>query len=250
MTAADLATLTAETLGAVYRSVTGVVVPYNAPADIGLFVERFDRGAFTASLVERSNLPVLLWHDNRSSPIGVAVAWDDRYDGLHAQFRLSTSAVAQVAGEHARDGFLTGMSVGFSPVRSTWRYAAQWNPDLGPDCMDWVTRHEARLHEVSLTPTPAYDAARVYAVDAGAYNADDATRAARRYPMRQTPDDVPVPAPTPDVVPVLAPTLEPVGLADRVDGLEQRVDTLENQVATIGGWTPGTIPSPEYVPND
>ena len=67
------------------------------------------------------------------------------------------TAVAQQAGQYARDDFLTGMSVGFSPVRSSWTYAAEWDPELGPDDMDSVTSHEARLLEVSLVstrPTP------------------------------------------------------------------------------------------------
>ena len=85
-------------------------------------------------------------------------------DGLWAQFRLAMTPVAQVAGQHAADGFMTGMSVGFSPIRSTWKYASEWNPNLGVDHMDHVVRHEALLHEVSLTPTPAYDMARVQSV--------------------------------------------------------------------------------------
>lgn len=155
-----------EILGAAYRTITGRVVPYDTPADIGLFRESFARGAFTASLVERSNVPLLLWHDNRTFPIGIAVAWDDRADGLHGMFRLAMTSVAQVAGQHAHQGFLTGMSVGFSPIRSSWRYVEHWDPDLGPDHIDHVTRTEARLHEVSLTPTPAFDTARVYNVEA------------------------------------------------------------------------------------
>jgi HK97 family phage prohead protease len=156
----------AQLLGAVYRSLSGVVVPYNQEADVGFMVESFDRGAFTGSLVQRSNVPLLLWHDHQSFPIGHAVEWDDRPEGLWGLFVLAMSPVAQVAGQHARDDDLTGMSVGFSPIRSTWHYAHDWNPHLGPDHMDHVTRHEARLYEVSLTPTPAYDAARVLEVQA------------------------------------------------------------------------------------
>jgi hypothetical protein len=155
-------------LGAAYHALSGLVVPYNTPTDVGFMVESFDRGAFTDSLVKRANVPLLLWHDNRSFPIGHAVAWDDRYDGLWGYFKLAMSSVAQVAGQHARDGDLTGLSVGFSPIRSTWRYAADWNPLIGVDYMDHVTRHEARLHEVSVTPTPAYDEARIHAVHAEA----------------------------------------------------------------------------------
>lgn len=159
----------AQLLGACYRSLTGMIVPYGRPADIGLCLESFARGAFTASLAQRSNVPLLLWHDNAAFPIGTATGWDDRYDGLHAQFRLALSPVAQVAASHAAEGFLTGLSVGFIPQRSSWRYAGNdWNPDLGPDHMDHVTRTQARLVEVSLTPTPAYESARVYAVESDA----------------------------------------------------------------------------------
>ena len=164
----DDGTETAKILGEVFRSITGRVVPYNVPTDVGWFVESFARGAFTSSLVKVPQVPLLLFHDNRSFPIGHAVAWDDRPDGLHGQFKLAMTPVAQQAGQMARDDFLTGMSVGFGPVRSSWSYAADWDPDKGVDHMDRVVRHEARLFEVSLTPTPAYAEAHVYDVQASA----------------------------------------------------------------------------------
>lgn len=153
-------------LGSVYHSLAGIVVPYNVPTDVGFMLEQFDRGAFTASLVSRSDVPLLLWHDNRSFPIGHAVAWDDQPEGLWGEFKLAMTPVAQYTGSQAHEGFLVGMSVGFAAIRSTWRYAADWNPLLGPEHMDQVTRHEARLYEVSLTPTPAYVEARVHSVHA------------------------------------------------------------------------------------
>src|SRR3974377_2459961 len=91
----------AQLLGAVYRSLSGVGVPYGQPTDVGLLVESFGRGAFTGSLVQRSNVPLLLWHDNRSFPIGHAFAWDDRHDGLYGQFVLAMTPVAKVAGQQA-----------------------------------------------------------------------------------------------------------------------------------------------------
>jgi hypothetical protein len=103
-------------------------------------VEGFARGAFTASLVIRSDVPLVLWHDQRAFPIGSAIAWDDRC----GTFRLAMTSVALLAAQHVAEGFMTGMSVGFTPVRSTWRYAAEWNPMLGLEHMDQVTRHEAR----------------------------------------------------------------------------------------------------------
>jgi HK97 family phage prohead protease len=167
-----------EALGEAFSHVSGRVVPYDTWADCGLFIERFQRGAFTASLAKRPQTPLLLWHDNRSFPIGHAVEWDDRHDGLHGRFKLAMSAMAQYAAQQARDDFLTGMSVGFGPVRSSWVYAGDWNPDLGPDHLDKVTRHEARLLEVSLTPTPAYADAYVTSVEA--QSLDGSTRSDKR----------------------------------------------------------------------
>jgi phage head maturation protease len=53
------------------------------------------------------------------------------------------------------------LSIGFSPIQSSWEYVDDWNPDLGPTHMDRVTRTESRLIEVSLTPTPAFEGAQV-----------------------------------------------------------------------------------------
>jgi HK97 family phage prohead protease len=217
----------AETLGAVYRSITGLVVPYNTPTDIGLNVEEFDRGAFTASLVARSAVPLLLWHDRRTFPLGVATAWDDRRDGLHATFNLAMTPVAQFAGNQAAQGFLTGLSVGFTPGRSSVRrYAQEWNPELGPDYMDHVVRHEARLHEVSMTPTPAFADARVYAVESTALHSID--YAAAGYATRQA---------------LPAPPGAPIDLSGRVDTLEERVDGIDLRLEVVEG-TIGGAPTP------
>ncbi len=167
-----------QALGEQFTHITGRVVPYGVETDVGWFLEEFERGAFTNSIVKTPKIPLLLWHDNRSFPIGSAVSWDDRQDGLHARFRLAMTAVAQQAGQYARDDFLTGMSVGFSPVRSSWSYAAEWDPERGPEYMDSVTRHEARLLEVSLVSTPAYADAFVYDVQAQAV--DGSSRSAVR----------------------------------------------------------------------
>lgn len=159
--------------GRLYETVEGRVVPWNQWADIGLFVERFERGAFTASLAHTPNIPLLLWHDNRRFPAGHATDWADEPDGLYARFELAPTLVAQEAARSAERGDMVGLSVGFGPIRSTWSYPAKWAPDHGPDHMDKVTRHEARLHEVSLTPTPAYPGARISRLTSVAWTAAD-----------------------------------------------------------------------------
>ena len=51
----------------------GRAVPYNRWADIGWFRERFLPGSFTKSIREAARkLPLLLWHDNNTFPVGVS----------------------------------------------------------------------------------------------------------------------------------------------------------------------------------
>lgn len=142
----------------------GRAVPYNTLTDPGwYYFEQFAAGSLADSIRSTPALPLLLWHDNRSWPIGVSDEWRDGADGLTGVWRLDDSVEAQRAARQARDGFLTGMSISFAPVRSTWEARAdwdEWDPN-DPDTWDVVTRVEARLLETSLTPTPAYADAQV-----------------------------------------------------------------------------------------
>lgn len=149
------------------RFLLGRAVPYNTWANIGWFAESFVQGSFARSIKEAANgLPLLLWHNNQTFPIGVSDKWTDGKDGLDGVWKLDTSEEAERAADLADKKMLTGMSVGFVPIRSQWEMIedAQWDPDLGVDHMDKVTRLEARLLEVSLTPTPAYAGAQVQMV--------------------------------------------------------------------------------------
>jgi HK97 family phage prohead protease len=142
----------------------GRAVPYGEPADVGWYIETIRAGAFAKSIREAARgLPLLLWHDNASWPVGAAVDWLDGEDGLDGIWRLDDSPEAQRAARQARDGFLTGMSIGFQPMPngSSWDLVSddEWNPDTGN--VDRVERTEARLLETSLTPTPAYAGAGV-----------------------------------------------------------------------------------------
>jgi hypothetical protein len=155
-----------QTVGKPYRYLEGRAVPYGELANVGWYLEAHRAGSFGESTKAGTGkgLPLLLFHDNRSFPIGRAETWAHDAGGLDGVWRLNESPEAQRAAAAAEDGELVGMSVGFSPIRSDWEYVDDWNPDLGPDHMDRVERVESRLLEVSLTPTPAFEQAAVTAV--------------------------------------------------------------------------------------
>lgn len=135
----------------------GRAVPYGTWTDVGWFMEQFAPGAFAKSIREAGkSLPLLLWHDNRKFPIGVSHEWRESEAALDVVWRLDEKdPEAMTAARKASEGFMTGLSVGFAPVYG--------GSDISRDDngLDWITRTQARLLEVSLTPTPAYAGAKV-----------------------------------------------------------------------------------------
>jgi HK97 family phage prohead protease len=146
-----------------FTHLEGRAVPYDTWADIGWFLEQHTKDSFeqSTSAGTGKGLPLLLFHDNRTWPIGLSESWTHPADGMHGVWRLNDLPEAQQAAQLARSGELGWMSIGFSPIRSAWEYVDDWNPDLGPEHKDRVTRLESRLLEVSLTPTPAFADAQV-----------------------------------------------------------------------------------------
>lgn len=153
------ASLELRDVDASHRYLEGRAVPYGVQADIGYFIETFERGAFAKSIREAANgLPLLLFHDRSSldSLIGVAESWREEADGLHGVWRLEQHDSAQRAAAAAKSGTLGYMSIGFAPIRSQTVYAE----DDGGDRI-YITRQEARLLETSLVSTPAYKEAEI-----------------------------------------------------------------------------------------
>lgn len=145
----------------------GRAVPYNTQADIGWFLEDHAPGSLAKSIKEAARgLPLLMFHNSSTFPIGVADSWEDSNEALDGIWKLDKSEEAQRAASLAKpdeDGksMLGYMSIRFQPIRSDWTYADDWNPDLGPSHKDKVTRMESRLMEVSLVATPAFKEATV-----------------------------------------------------------------------------------------
>ncbi|MGH2600230.1 MAG: HK97 family phage prohead protease [Dehalococcoidia bacterium] len=143
----------------------GRAVSYTTLATRFWYRLRIGEGSFDKSIKESAqSLPLLLFHDMESFPIGRAVEWDSRpSDGLWGVWALDDHPDAQRAARLARDGHMTGLSVGFEYLRSTWEEpsdAADWDPD---DMLTWETRtlHEGRLLETSLLPAAAMPDAHV-----------------------------------------------------------------------------------------
>jgi hypothetical protein len=149
-------------VGKPYKYLEGRAVPYSEWADVGWFLEQHEQGSLDVTIKQAAQkLPLLLFHNNRTWPIGVSDQWDSQDDGLHGVWRLNDTSDAQQAAKLAESGDLGYLSIGFSPIQSRWEYVDDFNPDLGPDHMDRVTRVESRLLEVSLTPTPAFSSAEI-----------------------------------------------------------------------------------------
>lgn len=145
--------------------IVGLVVPWKSSFDAGRFIETLSSSVFDKSIQERGNrIPLLEQHDTQRHPIGMAVKWDKTADGLIADFRLANTARGEEARTLASEGMVTGLSVGFIPVR---------NKTTQVDGRQHITRLEAKLDHVGLVNQPAYSEARV--LSTRAYDPDDET---------------------------------------------------------------------------
>lgn len=136
---------------------SGRAIPYNTRANIGWFLETFLPGSLGKSIRESAKaLPLNLFHNASTFPIGAAESWDERDDGLYGVWKLDDHPDAQRAAKLAADGVLNFLSIGFAPVENR----TDWTVD-DLTGMDHAIRREARLLETSLVSTPAYKDATV-----------------------------------------------------------------------------------------
>jgi HK97 family phage prohead protease len=152
-----------------YTELRGRAVPYGVWTNRGWFMESVRAGAFDKSIEEAAGtgLPLHLFHDSESFPVGISTAWESKRDALYGTWRLDRGAEAQRAAQLADDGLLVYLSVGHAPIRSEWDLVdpEEWDPDMGPDHMDRLTRVESRLVEVSLLTAPAFPQAQVLSLN-------------------------------------------------------------------------------------
>ena len=98
-------------------------------------------------------MKLLLQHDAQQLPVGRASALTEDARGLVTDFRVSRTPRGDEALTLAGDGTLDGASVGMTVIADRWNAARNERDVL-----------EAKLHEVSLTPWPAYESAGVLAI--------------------------------------------------------------------------------------
>jgi uncharacterized protein len=110
-------------------------------------------GCLTKSLSARSaHLPMLLHHDLKR-PIGAWKSWQERPEGLHVKGSLTmASRDAQEAYALAKDGALTGLSIGWKPLKHSH------------DAKGVRVVTEADLFEGSLVAVPMNSRTRVTAI--------------------------------------------------------------------------------------
>lgn len=135
------------------RTITGLAVPYGRPARSRGQMFQFAKGSLLYSDISRIKL--LLNHDFAQA-VGYVTALDERDEGLFATFKVARGPEGDRALSLAEDRVLDGLSIGLG---TGGRFA---------DRAGVQHAISAPLAEISLTPIPAFDDARVLSVAASA----------------------------------------------------------------------------------
>lgn len=112
------------------------------------------KGAFSRTLKGRVGDIKLLWQHQQDEPIGVFTEIAEDANGLYVEGKLLLQ-IQRAKEAHAllKEGAISGLSIGYSPVRYTI------------DEKTWVRKlAEVELWEISLVTFPANDAAQVTVV--------------------------------------------------------------------------------------
>jgi HK97 family phage prohead protease len=172
------------------RTLTGRALEWDTPAQgsIGGLPATMvaKRGAVSEALPV--NPIVVLRDHDRSHIVGRVDALQDREDGLYAVLRMAATPAGDEALTLAREGILTGLSIGSRAV------------DVDVDADGTRISRAEELFEISLTAFPAQDSARL-----------ESTREENSMTEVQTPQtpaverSAPEPVPAPEIVPAAPP---------------------------------------------
>ena len=135
----------------------GRAAPFNTWTPIGgVYLEQLTADTFRDSVTNGAGrkAPLLLAHARDAFPVGKALAWDIREDGLHGTWQVDMgSDEGRQVYRLAKDGFISGLSVGFQPGSADEVDESSEVPR--------VTRGPAALREVSVVPVAAYEEAQI-----------------------------------------------------------------------------------------
>lgn len=121
----------------------GQAVPWDVEIDIWGLRESFAPGS-----CEPAEAGAAVYYRHRE-PVGLLTSHSDTDTGWQIGGRLSGTTLGRDASILLRDGVITRLSVGFTPV--------EWEEILDPDGTQHVRYTRATIHEVSLVPNPAYE---------------------------------------------------------------------------------------------
>jgi HK97 family phage prohead protease/HK97 family phage major capsid protein len=136
------------------RIISGKIVPFNGEVghtSVGPVI--FEQGAIQIPNV--SKIKLLAQHE-KNNPIGRMQNFQESSDGIYASFKVSASTKGQDFLIMASEGLIDGLSVGVEVIASKERKDGT------------LVVSAARLQEVSLVESPAFDNARVLDVAAEA----------------------------------------------------------------------------------
>lgn len=139
-------------------TISGIAVPYNEWTPVGLDIkEQFQPSAFTELVRDQSPVPLMIQHDHTRLPVGVSQQWQSTPAGLVGTWRLDTEDQAAVdALRKVREGFVTGLSIGFAGDLE------DQDVTMDSDGVLWITQcRNIRLLEVSIVALPAYPGAQI-----------------------------------------------------------------------------------------
>ena len=131
---------------------TGIVAPFQSTYDNQSYIETFTSSTFDKSTSERGqNIPLLEQHDTSRHPIGMSVRWEKSAEGLIGEFKLAPTPRGEEARTLAAEGMVTGLSVGFVPIR---------NRTSTVNGRKHIERLEAKLDHVGLSQQAARHTAK------------------------------------------------------------------------------------------
>jgi HK97 family phage prohead protease len=157
------------------RTITGTAILYGVAADNGWGTFTFAKGSLEWNTGAVSRVKFLRDHD-WGQLLGSAASIKDEGDKVTASFKVARGAAGDEALTLAEDGALDGLSVGVDII--------EWTEDKDGN----FTVNKAILNEVSLTPRPAFEDARLTKVAASKNQKNENEKEFNMVDENKTPD--------------------------------------------------------------